>query len=197
MAMVEELSASTCTLILGCMFSGKTDRLIELCRSKTASGYKCVAMKPGIDTRFSEVEIVSHSAKRLLARSISNILESPIEEDADCLFIDEGQFFDNLSTFVENYLCAHPTGKHIWISALAGDAFGKPWSTISNLVPLATEIINMHGKCSKCDRESSYTARVSYATRVQLEVGGPDKYWPACPVCFWAAMQTVKQSGQT
>lgn len=188
--MNQEEETSQCTLILGCMFSGKTDKLISLHNEYLAKGFRCLALKPGIDTRYSEAEIVSHSGARLGAMS-TNDITSVHADDKDCIFIDEGQFVAHIAQFVEQYLERHPKGKSIWISGLSEDAFGHEWSSISDLLKLNPAILTLHGVCSKCNNPSSHSAKYSYSNNAQVEIGGADKYWPACDSCFEEILNTI------
>lgn len=189
--MSQEGEVSKCILILGCMFSGKTDKLISLYNEFSAKGMRCVALKPGIDTRYSEAEIVSHSGARLCAVSTNDITRVNVD-DMDCLFIDEGQFVANIARFVEQYLTRHPMGKTIWISGLSEDAFGHAWSSISDLLKLNPGIVTLHGVCSKCGSPSSHSAKYSYSNSAQVEIGGADKYWPACDACFAEILNSIQ-----
>ena len=81
-------------VISGSMFSGKTEELIRRLTRARIARLHVVIVKPGVDTRYHDADIVSHNAL-----SINSI---PVEKAADILLhtgncdvvgIDEAQFF--------------------------------------------------------------------------------------------------------
>lgn len=55
-------------VIVGCMFSGKTEELIRRIRRAQIAKQHVAIFKPKIDTRYSTDHIVSHSEAKLLYR---------------------------------------------------------------------------------------------------------------------------------
>lgn len=82
-------------VICGSMFSGKTEELIRRLRRARIARQRVEIYKPGIDTRYSAEDVVSHDA--------NSIASTPVEAAASILLlageaqvvgIDEAQFFD-------------------------------------------------------------------------------------------------------
>src|SRR3970040_271622 len=84
-------------VIVGSMFSGKSEELIRRLRRARIARQKVQVFKPRIDTRYSTEDIVSHGEMRMestVVESAAQLLER-IEPDTEVVGIDEGQFFDN------------------------------------------------------------------------------------------------------
>lgn len=175
---------SSCELKLGPMYSGKTEALIHQYGISLGEGKRIVSVKPKIDNRYSESEIVSHGGKGIPACSVSNIQTEISDSEWDVMLIDEGQFMPELADFCRKLLLKYPYGKHIYIAVLSGTAEGKPWPVVSELLPLASEISWLQAECAHCKRPAAYTAR--FTSGPTVDVGGSDKYWPACTRCFYA-----------
>jgi len=178
---------SRCELKLGPMYSGKTEVLIRQYDVSLMSNKKVLAVKPDIDNRYAESEIVSHNGHRIPAHSVSNIQDDISHLEWDVLLVDEGQFMPELAEFCKKMLLRFPSGKHIHIAALSGTAEGKPWPAVSELLPLASSISWLQAKCRNCSQPASYTAR--FASGPTVDIGGADKYWPACTKCFFDHLQ--------
>ena len=65
-------------VICGSMFSGKTEELIRRLKRAKIAKLKVEIFKPGVDTRYSEEDVVSHNATAL--HSI------PVESASEILF---------------------------------------------------------------------------------------------------------------
>src|ERR1700741_49539 len=83
-------------VIVGSMFSGKSEELIRRLRRAQIARQKVQIFKPTIDTRYAEDQIVSHSEMRIASTAVrsSRALLELVEADTEVVGIDEGQFFD-------------------------------------------------------------------------------------------------------
>src|SRR6266436_9169152 len=84
-------------VIVGSMFSGKSEELIRRLRRAKIARQKIQVFKPEIDSRFSNDHIVSHSEIRHESANVrtSEDIRARIEPDTQVIGIDEAQFFDN------------------------------------------------------------------------------------------------------
>jgi thymidine kinase len=83
-------------VICGPMFSGKTEELLRRLRRAKIANLPIAIFKPAIDTRYSELRIVSHDANyfpSLPVKDAASILKH--RGDAKVVAIDEAQFFDD------------------------------------------------------------------------------------------------------
>ena len=83
-------------VICGCMFAGKTEELIRRINVLSYAKQKILVFKPKIDDRYSEIEIASHSGRKLPCEAIDDSIEilDKVTEDVQVVAIDEVQFFD-------------------------------------------------------------------------------------------------------
>src|SRR6185436_14952290 len=83
-------------VIVGSMFSGKSEELIRRLRRVQIARQKVQIFKPIVDNRFSDDHIVSHSDMRIASENVPNsdALVGLVREDTEVVGIDEGQFFD-------------------------------------------------------------------------------------------------------
>jgi thymidine kinase len=170
-------------VIVGSMFSGKSEELIRRLRRAKIARQKVQVFKPLIDDRYSIDEIVSHSALRhesSVARTAAEIWEK-VEPETEVVGIDEGQFFDaDLVEIANRLACA---GKRVIIAGLDQDYTGKPFEPMPQLLAVAEFITKTHAICVKCGRTASYSQRI-FQSEAQVEVGAADKYEARCRLCF-------------
>ena len=83
-------------VIVGSMFSGKSEELIRRLRRAQIAKRRVQVFKPAIDDRYSETHITSHSEMRLpsLAVSTSADILAGVLDETEVVGVDEGQFFD-------------------------------------------------------------------------------------------------------
>src|SRR3954452_3090846 len=83
-------------VIVGSMFSGKSEELIRRLRRAQIARQRVQIFKPEIDTRAGTDQIVSHSEMRIASRNVATAqdLLHAVDADTEVVGIDEGQFFD-------------------------------------------------------------------------------------------------------
>ena len=179
------------TLVLGPMFAGKTSFIINKFHQEHKLFKDIIALKPTIDNRYSDNEIVSHNdnLKSIPALIVDDLnqIEKTFLDNFDIILIDEGQFFKNLNLWIrkmENF------SGEIIISALNGDFKRQAFGEINLLISRADNLIFLQGQCHFCSRSSSFSLKktiVKSSTSQeenQIEVGGNDKYVPVCGSCY-------------
>ena len=131
------------TLVLGPMFSGKTTELIRRCRRMIAIGKKVLILNHKTDNRNGLHTVSTHDGATLKAMSIDMITTHWLSEcvkEYDVIAFDEGQFFSGLCDAVK--FLRKGMNKDVLVAGLSGDANMKPWQVISNLLPMADELIH-------------------------------------------------------
>src|SRR5215208_240187 len=113
-------------VIVGSMFSGKSEELIRRLRRAQIARQKVQIFKPQIDTRYAADHIVSHSEMRIASCAVkdSSELLQRVEEATEVVGIDEGQFFDQGLPSVCTVLA--DLGKRVIVAGLDQDYLGKP-----------------------------------------------------------------------
>jgi thymidine kinase len=177
-------------VIVGCMFSGKSEELIRRLRRAQIARQRVQTFKPTIDTRFSAQDIVSHSEMRIESQVVasSRVLLDKVEPDTEVIGIDEGQFFDLELPAICNMLADR--GKRVIVAGLDQDYLGKPFEPMPQLLAIAEYITKTHAICMVCGNPASHTQRlVPSGDRVLL--GAQGLYEARCRACFVPFAATV------
>ncbi len=168
-------------IICGSMFSGKTEELIRRLKRVKIAHLKVEIFKPAIDTRYDEVDIVSHDTNKINSTPVDssqNILL--LAHDIDVVGIDEAQFFDDeIANVCENLALR---GMRVIVAGLDMDYLGRPFGQMPNLLAKADYITKLHAICVKCGNIANVSYRKS-AQHAQVILGEMDVYEPRCRHC--------------
>jgi thymidine kinase len=170
-------------VIVGSMFSGKSEELIRRLNRARIARQKVQVFKPIIDSRYSVREIASHSGHKHDSKPVSTVAEmlDEIEPDTQVVGIDEGQFFDMALIDAVNELAS--SGKRVIIAGLDQDYTGRPFEPMPQLLSVAEFITKTHAICVKCGSTANYSQR-TVESEARVEVGASDKYEARCRKCF-------------
>ncbi len=170
-------------VIVGSMFSGKSEELIRRLRRAQIARQKVQVFKPKIDDRYSIEQIASHSGMTHVSKPVMTAAElmAQIEPDTQVVGIDEGQFFDMEIVEAANNLAR--AGKRVIVAGLDQDYLGRPFEPMPQLLSVAEFITKTHAICVKCGNTANYSQRTSESTE-RVEVGASDKYEARCRKCF-------------
>jgi thymidine kinase len=170
-------------VIVGSMFSGKSEELIRRLRRARIARQKIQVFKPKIDVRYSPSEIVSHSEMRhdSISIELAGEIMQHIQPETEVVGIDEAQFLGNDLVQISNELANQ--GKRVIIAGLDQDFTGRPFEPMPQLLAIAEFITKTHAICVKCGRTANYSQR-TFQSEAQVEVGAGDKYEARCRQCF-------------
>ena len=170
-------------VIVGSMFSGKSEELIRRLNRAKIARQKVQVFKPKIDDRYSVAETASHSGIKHHSIPVSTAAEllAHIELDTEVVGIDEGQFLDAEIIAVANALANR--GMRVIIAGLDQDFMGKPFEPMPQLLAIAEFITKTHAICVVCGSTANYSQR-TVASEARVEVGASDKYEARCRRCF-------------
>jgi thymidine kinase len=170
-------------VIVGSMFSGKSEELIRRLNRARIARQKVQVFKPVIDARYSVEEIASHSGQKHNSKPVSTAAEILLEvtDETQVVGIDEGQFFDADIVPVANQLANR--GIRVIVAGLDQDYTGTPFGPMPHLLSIAEFITKIHAICVKCGQTANYTQR-TVESDVLVEVGASDKYEARCRKCF-------------
>ncbi len=170
-------------VIVGSMFSGKSEELIRRLRRAQIARQKVQIFKPAIDARYSDTHIVSHSAMKIesVAVTTARDIAAALEPDTEVIGIDEGQFFDQELVTVVNELADR--GKRVVIAGLDMDYLGRPFEPMPLLMAIAEDVTKARAVCMQCGSPATYTQRL-IASRERVVVGAADAYEARCRACF-------------
>jgi thymidine kinase len=172
------------TLILSCMFAGKTETLITHARRHILAKKKVVLIKYANDNRYTVDEICSHSLNNIKAtfscKRLSDVYNSQELRDAQVVLIDEVQFFHDAPEVCDKLA---NEGKIIVAAGLNGNYLREEFPVISRLIPLSEDFISLNAICSLCGELAHFTKRIVSGSEVEL-IGGVESYQPRCRSCF-------------
>jgi thymidine kinase len=170
-------------VVVGSMFSGKSEELIRRLRRAQIARQKVQIFKPKIDTRFADDHIVSHSEMRIpsVAVASSRQLVDEVADDTEVVGIDEGQFFDQELPAICNTLADR--GKRVIVAGLDQDYLGKPFEPMPQLLAIAEYITKTLAICMVCGNPANHTQRL-IASGERVVLGAQGLYEARCRRCF-------------
>ncbi|MFN1833886.1 thymidine kinase [Balneola sp. MJW-20] len=169
-------------VVCGGMFSGKTEELIRRAKRAHIAGQKVIVVKPALDKRYSEDEVVSHNETALPSILVDTADQIVLlTGNARVICIDEAQFFDDRIVDVANSLA--DDGKRVIIAGLDMDYLGKPFGPMPFLLAIAEYVTKLHAVCSESGALAHYSQRV-VENKEQVLVGEYDSYEPRARHCF-------------
>ncbi len=190
-------------LYIGPMFAGKSTEILGIIRRNQCINRKTVCITHAIDTRYQRVgEIVSHnreSAPALPAMELLPLLAHSKIREADCIIVEEAQFFPDLKAFVLPLV--DTLQKHVICVGLDGDSNRAPFGQVLDLVPHADVIHKMKALCTRCGdgTPALFTYRVPGAPTAQINVGATEQYEALCRSHFLEGEmdKALKKGGDT
>ncbi len=180
-------------VIVGPMFSGKSEELIRRLRRAEIAKQRVQIFKPIIDERYSKTEIVSHSGLEIRSNNVSTAAEilEKVEARTEVIGIDEGQFVGEPLVDVATHLAN--MGKRVIIAGLDTDYLGRPFVPMPRLLALAEEITKLLAICMQCGNPAVHTQRL-VASEDLIVVGATGMYEARCRRCFDANLAHDKIS---
>ena len=177
-------------IIVGPMFSGKSEELIRRVKRAIIAKQKVFVFKPKIDDRYSKTDVVSHNGETVEGHAVVNseeilkILEN--EKDVSLVAIDEVQFFDEgIIDVVEELV---DRGIRVAMSGLDQDFRGEPFDITAKLLAKSEFITKLQAVCMKCGKPATKSQRIvngkpaSFDAEI-IQIGEKETYEPRCRSC--------------
>ena len=169
-------------VICGSMFSGKTEELIRRMRRAQFAKQNVEIFKPAVDTRYAEVDVVSHDKNSIPCTPVDNSGNIMLlSSDIDVVGIDEAQFFDDGLPDVCNKLANQ--GIRVIVAGLDMDFKGNPFGPMPALCSIAEDVTKVHAICVECGQLAGYSHRLVKNEKLVL-LGEKDEYQPLCRTCY-------------
>jgi thymidine kinase len=171
-------SLGSVEVIVGSMFSGKTEELIRLLRRAQIAKQPVQVFKPRIDKRYSEDHVASHNRALFPSTVIDSAAEilNHLHPTTRVIGIDEGQFFDDDLVQVVTQLADQ--GFRVVIAGLDMDWKGDPFHPMPALMAKKLQAV-----CVVCGGSASRTQRLVKNSDDVL-VGDATVYESRCRGCF-------------
>lgn len=166
-------------VVVGSMFSGKTEELIRRLRRAEFARLQIQVFKPIIDKRYNEMAVTSHNLTTMDSLPIQDADEiwSHLKPGTKVVGIDEGQFFSQSLVSVAQDLAER--GIRVIIAGLDTDWQGKPFEPMPTLMAVAESVTKQHAVCVVCGNTASRTQRTAGGDG-QVLVGAHDSYEARC-----------------
>ncbi len=158
-------------VIVGPMFSGKTEELIRRIKRAQIARQPVGLFKSPLDKRYSEEAVVSHDQNNIPSVDINKAMDTfQHVGNARVVGFDEAQFFDDQLVDVARQLALY--NYRVIVAGLDMDYEGKPFS---------------HAICVQCRNLATHSFRKADADQ-QIMVGAAEAYEPRCRKCFHDGM---------
>ncbi|WKX02409.1 thymidine kinase [Candidatus Mycoplasma mahonii] len=181
MTFYKKYSEGLIEVIVGPMFSGKSEELIKRIKQVGYAKMKSLVFTPIIDDRWDGEKIISRAGGSVKTKKIKKAKD--ILKFWDPTFkvvaIDEAQFFDKgilevITTLANN-------GVRVIISALDLDYTGKPFGHVPEILAMAEMVSKESAICVVCRREATQTYK-KQPGGPQVQVGN-EEYEARCREC--------------
>lgn len=175
-------------VIVGPMFSGKSEELIRRIKRAQIAKQKVQVFKPAIDNRYAVGQVVSHdrsSMEAIPVEKASEILEL-LEKDTQVVAVDEVQFFDHAIVDVIRKIA--DMGKRVICAGLDMDFRGEPFGPTPDIMAIAESVDKLTAVCVKCGAPATRTQRLvngrpaKYNDPIIL-IGAHETYEARCRKC--------------
>ena len=182
-------------VVVGPMYSGKTEELIRRLRRAQIARQRVEIFKPSIDIRYGADHIVSHSELRIPSRLVPTAIDILAHADeAEVIGIDEGQFLGPELPRVVNTLADQ--GKRVIVAGLDQDYRGLPFEPMPQLLAIAEYITKTLAICMVCGEPAGRTQK-NRAEGGRVVVGGAGLYEARCRQCHTVPVEDRTGGGQT
>jgi thymidine kinase len=170
-------------VVCGPMFSGKSEELIRRLRRAEIARQRVQVFKPGVDQRYSEDQIISHSDFKIASESVQDFkeMESRIDWRSEVIGVDEAQFLGD--GIIDLAVRLADMGKRVIIAGLDTDYLGRPFHPMPELLAVADEIQKTLAICMRCGNPAKHTQRLVESNELVV-VGAAGMYEARCRRCF-------------
>ena len=174
-------------VIVGSMFSGKSEELIRRLRRAQIAKQKVQIFKPSIDARYDADHIVSHSDMKMPSEVVTSTDEilARVGTETEVVGIDEGQFFKG--DLVDAVTTLANRGLRVIVAGLDQDYLGRPFEPMPQLMAVAEYVDKMLAICMQCGAPANRSQRLVEASD-RVVVGGAAEYEARCRACFKPAL---------
>ncbi len=173
-------------VIVGPMFSGKSEELIRRLKRARIARQRVLCFKPDIDLRYHRTAIASHSAQTHEACTVASVerLREELAEklgEVEVIGIDEAQFLDE--GIIPLAMELVHLGKRVIVAGLDTTFNAEPFGPIPALMAIADEVTKLSAVCMVCGAPAIHTQRLGQSQELVV-VGAAGMYEARCRACF-------------
>jgi thymidine kinase len=186
-----ENSCGYLDLIMGPMYSGKTEFLLRELHIFSLMGASVLYVNHSLDTRgdiFSTHNpflkpIVNFHSRKLT--DINDLLK--IADEYLVIGIDEAQFFGGLKDVVMELVEKH--GKRVLVAGLSGTFKREAFGDMIDLIPVCDRVTKLTSCCTECAKhkkikQAHFSHRLDRTSSDNVLVGATAEYVPLCRECY-------------
>ena len=191
-------STASLELFLGPMYSGKTSKLLEIYKQCSFCNIPVAVINHCADTRYHESMLSTHDKVMIpciqtqklsdiwnnidINQTFTNNASKHIKlRTAEVILINEGQFFDDLYSCVNDMLCEK---KKVYVAGLDGDFERNRFGQILDLIPICDSVTKFKSLCSICKNGAPGIFSLRLTKEKQQTLIGSDNYIPVCRNCY-------------
>lgn len=180
--------ASWLEVIVGSMFSGKSEELIRRVKRAAIAKQNVLVFKPALDHRYVKERVAAHNGLHIDCIPVREPVEilSRVDDTIDVVAIDEVQFFGPDVVPVCQLLVR--AGKRVITAGLDQDFRGEPFGSVPVLMALAEQVTKLNAICVVCGRAASRTQRLIDGKPAKYDdpiilIGATENYEARCSRC--------------
>jgi thymidine kinase len=178
----------TLELIVGSMFSGKSEELIRRVKRAVIARRAVQVFKPAIDDRFGHEVVRSHDGDSFVAhpvRSSADVM-ARLDPATSVVAVDEVQFMDGGIVDVCRTLARD--GRKVICAGLDLDFRGEPFGPVPALLALAERVDKLQAICVVCGEPGTRTQRIVNGVPADFDdpvilIGAQESYEARCATC--------------
>jgi thymidine kinase len=141
-----------------------------------------VAVKPALDTRYGQKQIISHDGNQLPAVNVTAIHEiRAFAAGSHVVGIDEVHFFEESLVGICRELAG--AGVRVVAAGVEIDHRGRPFEVVERLAAAAQAVTRLTAICGRCGAPARHSQRL-VSDDARIVVGGMGMYEPRCDRCF-------------
>ncbi|MBI2797247.1 MAG: thymidine kinase [Gemmatimonadetes bacterium] len=176
-------------VVVGVMFSGKSEELMRRVRRAIIARKRIQVFKSHLDERYAGVLAVSsHDGRTIDAFPVDSSAQiaQRIDPTAQVIAIDEAQFLDRGIVQVAADLAGR--GRRVIIAGTDTDFRGEPFGPMPDLLATAELVDKLHAICVLCGAPASRNQRLIEGRPASWDsptimVGGHESYEARCRAC--------------
>ncbi len=188
-------------VVVGSMFSGKSEELIRRVKRAIIARRTVQVFKPVIDDRYGVEVVRSHDGDSFVARPVRSSAEIMplISAETTVVGIDEVQFFD--PGIIDVVRALVESGRRVICAGLDLDFRGEPFGPVPVLLAVAERVDKLEAICVVCGEPATRTQRIvngipAFYDEPIIVVGAQEAYEARCRTCHEVPRRATARSGE-
>jgi thymidine kinase len=177
-------NAAYLEIILGCMYSGKSSKLINIYKQCKFCNINVLVINHSLDTRYDDKMLSTHDKQMIPCVQATRIADTKWNEmgsSVSTILINEAQFFDDL---YDEVLAMLKEKKHVYICGLDGDFERNKFGQTLDLIPHCDKVTKLTSLCGICKNGTSALFSLRITEDKTQTLVGTDNYIPVCRECY-------------